>query len=55
MGVSKAAGDAMSLRNNLLRFAEPDEALRSYHRERKPIADQIVSHGRRLGAFLSEL
>lgn len=42
----------MALRDSLVQFADPQKALKSYHNARKPIADQIVAHGRRLGAFL---
>src|SRR5271163_1085607 len=52
MGVSKAAGDAISLRNHLKRTPGPREALAAYDAERKPLARQIAAYGRRLGASL---
>lgn len=52
MGVSKAAGDAMSLRNHIKEKSDPLEALAAFDAERSPIASQIAAYGRRLGASL---
>ncbi len=52
MGVSKAAGDAMSLRNHLEQKSDPLEALAAFDAERNPIARQIAAYGRQLGASL---
>jgi len=60
MGVAKAAGDAMALRDALTPFTADErtnlagaplaEALATYHAERHRIGAMIAAHGRRLGA-----
>lgn len=50
MGVSKAAGDVMSLRNNLRRGASLVDALQAFESERREIGHRIAEYGRRLGA-----
>jgi 2-polyprenyl-6-methoxyphenol hydroxylase-like FAD-dependent oxidoreductase len=50
MGVSKAAGDAMSLQRNLVRSGTLRDGLDHYQSERKLIGDQTVAYGRRLGS-----
>ncbi|MFC6644643.1 FAD-dependent monooxygenase [Granulicella cerasi] len=50
MGVSKAAGDAMMLRDALVAAPNLNEALRAYARERNRVGALIASYGRRLGA-----
>ncbi|KQR72988.1 FAD binding domain-containing protein [Rhizobium sp. Leaf341] len=49
MGVSKAAGDAMSLQRHLARSSSLRDGLKRYQTERKPIGEQSVAYGRRLG------
>jgi 2-polyprenyl-6-methoxyphenol hydroxylase-like FAD-dependent oxidoreductase len=50
MGVSKAAGDAMVLRDCLRQADSLPEALSQYDRARRIVGNQIVEYGRRLGA-----
>jgi 2-polyprenyl-6-methoxyphenol hydroxylase-like FAD-dependent oxidoreductase len=50
MGVSKAAGDAMSLRDSLARFGTVEEALDAYGAGRSFVGRQIAQYGQRLGA-----
>jgi 2-polyprenyl-6-methoxyphenol hydroxylase-like FAD-dependent oxidoreductase len=50
MGVSKAAGDAMVLRDCLHQADSLPEALAQYDRARRVVGNQIVQYGRRLGA-----
>ncbi|WP_411906682.1 FAD binding domain-containing protein [Rhizobium mayense] len=50
MGVSKAAGDALALRNALSKSDDLAEALGRYEQERLPAGRQIAAYGRRLGA-----
>jgi 2-polyprenyl-6-methoxyphenol hydroxylase-like FAD-dependent oxidoreductase len=51
MGVSKAAGDAIALRQHLSMSKLP-EALAGYDIERRRIGESIAAHGRQLGAKL---
>jgi len=50
MGVSKAAGDAIALRDALSRSDDLADALARYQRERMPVGREIAAYGRRLGA-----
>jgi 2-polyprenyl-6-methoxyphenol hydroxylase-like FAD-dependent oxidoreductase len=53
MGIAKAAGDVMSLREKL--FSMPlSEALAAYQMERAPIGAAIAANGRKLGESLSQ-
>ena len=49
MGVSKAAGDAMTLRDLLGHGLTLEAALHSYDDLRRAVGDEIVAYGRRLG------
>ncbi|MGZ9719514.1 FAD binding domain-containing protein [Rhizobium miluonense] len=50
MGVAKAAGDALALREALSRSDNLAEALARYEHERLPVGKEIAAYGRRLGA-----
>lgn len=50
MGVSKAAGDAMTLRDCLKRHADLDDALQAYADLREEEGRQIAAYGQLLGA-----
>lgn len=50
MGVSKAAGDTLALREALLASEDLSEALSRYQKERLLVGKNIADHGRRLGA-----
>lgn len=50
MGVAKAAGDALSLRECLHTGLELSPALARYEAERLPVGKAVVAYGRRLGA-----
>jgi 2-polyprenyl-6-methoxyphenol hydroxylase-like FAD-dependent oxidoreductase len=50
MGVSKAAGDAMTLRDSMARSRTLDQALREYDASRSAVGREIAQYGRRLGA-----
>lgn len=50
MGVSKAAGDALALREALSTSEDLFGALDRYERERRPVGKEIADYGRRLGA-----
>lgn len=50
MGVSKAAGDVMSLRNHLRQAENLQSALKAYEGERIEVGRKIVELGRQLGA-----
>lgn len=52
MGVAKAAGDAIALRDALLRHRELDAALADYSAARVPVGQSIVAYGQRLGRGL---
>ncbi|HPW12473.1 MAG TPA: FAD binding domain-containing protein, partial [Thermomonas sp.] len=52
MGVTKAAGDAMSLVRALSADAEVPGALRAYEAERLRFGESIVTHARALGAYM---
>ncbi|EHJ95660.1 FAD-dependent monooxygenase [Agrobacterium tumefaciens] len=49
MGVSKAAGDAISLQRNLMRAGSLRDGLGAYQSERMFIDEQTVVYGKRLG------
>jgi 2-polyprenyl-6-methoxyphenol hydroxylase-like FAD-dependent oxidoreductase len=51
MGVTKAAGDALSLAGWLARLPV-EEALQAYSRERVAYGERIVAHARHLGAYM---
>jgi len=51
MGVTKAAGDALSLAGWLARLPV-EEALKAYSRERVAYGERIVAHARHLGAYM---
>jgi 2-polyprenyl-6-methoxyphenol hydroxylase-like FAD-dependent oxidoreductase len=51
MGVTKAAGDALSLAGWLARLPI-EEALQAYSRERVAYGERIVAHARHLGAYM---
>jgi len=53
MGVSKAAGDAMTLRNCVAEAREVPEALRRYDNLRRLAGNEIAAYGRQLGASFS--
>lgn len=53
MGVSKAAGDAMTLRDCLAQALEIPEALRRYDNLRRRTGHEIASYGRQLGSAFS--
>ncbi len=50
MGVSKAAGDTLALREALLASEDLSDALERYQKERLPVGKSIADYGRRLGA-----
>ena len=50
MGVSKAAGDVMALREALRGSDDLPAALKRYEQERRPVGEDIAAYGRRLGA-----
>lgn len=50
MGVSKAAGDALALREALLASENLSEALDRYQQDRLPVGKSIADYGKRLGA-----
>ena len=52
MGVTKAAGDAMSLIQALTQTDDVPDALSAYEQERQPIGESIVGHARALGAYM---
>ena len=53
MGVTKAAGDAMALVDQLSTTgADVPEALSQYDASRRPFGAAVVAHGRELGAYL---
>ena len=52
MGVAKAAGDAMALRERFAGAADIASALAAFDAERRPTGVAIAAHGRRLGAAL---
>lgn len=52
MGVAKAAGDALSLRDHLVASSDLATALASYDADRQPVGASIAAYGRRLGASL---
>ncbi|HAU75348.1 MAG TPA: 2-polyprenyl-6-methoxyphenol hydroxylase, partial [Agrobacterium sp.] len=49
MGVSKAAGDAMALRDALRQTDDLPAALARYQNIRLPVGKAIAAYGRRLG------
>ncbi|MDQ0390891.1 FAD binding domain-containing protein [Labrys monachus] len=49
MGVSKAAGDAMALRDSLATASRISDALGQFERQRLPVGLAIAEYGRRLG------
>jgi len=49
MGVSKAAGDAMALRDALRQTDDLPAALARYQNTRLPVGKAIAAYGRRLG------
>jgi 2-polyprenyl-6-methoxyphenol hydroxylase-like FAD-dependent oxidoreductase len=51
-GMAKAATDAQALAKHLDVHDDIDAALKAYNRERQPIGNTIVLHGRRLGCHL---
>lgn len=53
MGVSKAAGDAMTLRDALLGESSIERALQRYSEIRMPVGSAIARYGQRLGAHFS--
>lgn len=53
MGVAKAAGDAITLRDALLAAPDLSSALALYDADRRPVGAAIAAYGRRLGASLS--
>jgi 2-polyprenyl-6-methoxyphenol hydroxylase-like FAD-dependent oxidoreductase len=55
MGVSKAAGDAMTLRDCVTQARSIPEALNRYDNIRHPIGHEIAQYGRQLGASFSAL
>lgn len=55
MGVSKAAGDAMTLRDALLGESSIERALQRYSEIRMPVGSAIARYGQRLGAHFSHL
>jgi len=50
MGVSKAAGDVMTLQRHLAAEDHLDRALAAFERERIPVGREISAYGRRLGS-----
>jgi 2-polyprenyl-6-methoxyphenol hydroxylase-like FAD-dependent oxidoreductase len=50
MGVSKAAGDAMFLRDSVARFGTVEQALGNYDAVRCVVGREIAQYGQRLGA-----
>lgn len=50
MGVSKAAGDVLALREALMGSDDLPEALARYEQERLPVGKYIADYGRQLGA-----
>jgi 2-polyprenyl-6-methoxyphenol hydroxylase-like FAD-dependent oxidoreductase len=54
MGVSKAAGDAMTLRDCLAQAQSILEALNRYNNLRRLVGKEIAQSGRQLGASFEE-
>ena len=52
MGVTKAAGDAMTLASELAGGYEVPEALSRYDASRRRFGAAVVTHGRELGSYL---
>lgn len=52
MGVTKAAGDAMTLVDALAACTDVPEALSRYAASRRPFGAAVVAHGRELGSYL---
>ncbi|HEX2827290.1 MAG TPA: FAD binding domain-containing protein [Burkholderiales bacterium] len=52
MGVTKAAGDAMTLADALRTDDDVESALAAYEAARTPIGTAVVQHARELGAYL---
>jgi 2-polyprenyl-6-methoxyphenol hydroxylase-like FAD-dependent oxidoreductase len=52
MGVTKAAGDAMTLVNALDVHGNVEQALAAYSNERSKVGAAVVTHARHLGAYL---
>jgi len=50
MGVGKAAGDVLSLRDNLRRTPNLADALRAFEDERRDVGRRIAAYGQQLGA-----
>lgn len=50
MGVSKAAGDVLSMRDHLRRGNDLAEALRLYQADRIAVGREIAAYGRQLAA-----
>jgi 2-polyprenyl-6-methoxyphenol hydroxylase-like FAD-dependent oxidoreductase len=51
-GVAKAGGDAEALARALRDHEDIDAALKAYNAERQPVGNNVVMHGRKLGAHL---
>ncbi len=49
-GMAEAGTDAMALAKHFDRHDDVDEALEASNAERQPIGNNIVMHGRKLGA-----
>jgi 2-polyprenyl-6-methoxyphenol hydroxylase-like FAD-dependent oxidoreductase len=54
MGVSKAAGDAMTLRDSMARSSTLAQALHDYDASRSAVGREIAQYGRRLGASFGQ-
>src|SRR5207237_9256508 len=52
MGVTKAGGDAMALRDELHSSDDVREALERYNATRVPFGAEVVHHAQKLGAYL---
>src|SRR5262249_21486078 len=51
-GMAKAGGDALALVEALERHDEIDDGLAAYDRNRQPLSERIMLHGRKLGSQL---
>jgi 2-polyprenyl-6-methoxyphenol hydroxylase-like FAD-dependent oxidoreductase len=51
-GMAKAGGDAQALGEALASHDDVDAGLAAYNRQRQPIGERVVRHGRKLGTHL---
>jgi 2-polyprenyl-6-methoxyphenol hydroxylase-like FAD-dependent oxidoreductase len=51
-GMAKAGGDALALVESLEGHDDIDAGLAAYDRDRQPLSERIMLHGRKLGSML---